>query len=65
MVKWVGEDNGNQRSSVDVYLFVVAKYSSAKIFFLSRSYVKKNFFGFMIFDDVFFSAMMGMSFFQV
>jgi hypothetical protein len=34
MVKWVGEDNGNQRSSVDVYLFVVAKYSSAKIFFL-------------------------------
>jgi hypothetical protein len=36
-----------------------------KYFFLSRSYVKKIFFGFMIFDDVFFSAMMGMSFFQV
>ena len=33
MVKWVGEDNGNQRSSVDVYLFVVAKFFSAKIFF--------------------------------
>jgi hypothetical protein len=42
MVKWVGEDNGNQRSSVDVYLFVVAKvFSLPKYFFLSRSYVKK------------------------